>query len=75
MTTHSETVIHQLLCAAWQSLNDAAADLSLVVPLARGDVLADDARVLANATEREAEALFAVATRWHNQRGDSSRAR
>lgn len=68
MTSHTDALVHQLLGAAWQSLNDAAADLSLLVPLARSEALAADARVLAEAVEREADALSTAAARWQERR-------
>lgn len=62
--TQRDVLVNQLLVAAWQSLNDAAADLSLLVALAHGEALSHDARVLACAVERETECLAAAVARW-----------
>ena len=54
----------ELLAAAWRALNDAAGDLALLAAVATDGALACDATVLADAVERELEALFASAVRW-----------
>ena len=49
---------------AWRALNDAAGDLALLGAVATDEALASDLTVLADAVERELEALFASAVRW-----------
>ncbi|MDQ3723826.1 MAG: hypothetical protein M3376_12375 [Actinomycetota bacterium] len=60
---------HSLLAGAWENLGAAAGDLRLLASATADGALGRDARVLADALERELDALAALGLRWQWRRG------